>query len=49
MNSELFCEWKRHFISVVKPMPEEKALLILEGHGSHIQSLAATKVLTNMG
>jgi hypothetical protein len=35
MNSEVFCEWMRHFISIVKPLPQEQVLLILDGHSSH--------------
>jgi hypothetical protein len=26
MDYEVFCEWKRHFISLVKPMSQEKVL-----------------------
>jgi hypothetical protein len=44
MDSEVFCEWKRHFISVVKPMPQEKGLLILDGQSTHTLSLATIAV-----
>jgi hypothetical protein len=33
-----------HFISVVKAMPQEKFLLVLYGHSSHTQSLAAVHI-----
>jgi hypothetical protein len=34
MDSEVFCEWKCHFIPAVKPMPQEKVLLILDSRQS---------------
>jgi hypothetical protein len=37
MDSEEFCDWKRHYISVVKPMPQEKFLLNLDEHSSHTE------------
>jgi hypothetical protein len=33
-----------HFISAVKPIPQEKLLLILDGHSSHTQKLAAIEI-----
>jgi hypothetical protein len=44
-GSEVLCEWKRHFISVVKPMSQEKVLLILDGQSRHTLSLAAIEIL----
>jgi hypothetical protein len=39
MDSEVFCERKCHFISVVKPMPQEKVLLIFRWtQQSHAES-----------
>jgi hypothetical protein len=34
IGSEVFCNWKRHFISAVKAKPQEKFLIILEGHNT---------------
>jgi hypothetical protein len=39
MDYEVFNEWKRHFISVEKPMPR-----ILNGHSNHTLPLAATEI-----
>jgi hypothetical protein len=44
MNSEVFCEWKLRFFSVVKPIPEEKVLLLLDGQSSNTLSLDAIEV-----
>jgi hypothetical protein len=41
MDSEVFCEWMRHFAPTVKPTPQEQVLLISDGHSSDIQSLVA--------
>jgi hypothetical protein len=41
MDSEVFCERKRHFFSDVKSTPQENMLLILDGHVSLTPSLAA--------
>lgn len=35
MTGELFFKWMQHFVSFVRPTPEKKALLILDGHVSH--------------
>lgn len=35
INSELFLQWLKFFVSKVKPTPDEKALLILDNHESH--------------
>jgi hypothetical protein len=39
----------RHFISVVKPTPQEKMLLILDGQSSHTQILAAIEITRKHG
>ncbi|KAJ4444462.1 hypothetical protein ANN_06254, partial [Periplaneta americana] len=49
MDSDTFCEWIRHFIRTVKPSPEEKVLLILDGHSSHTQSLKAIEICRQYG
>jgi hypothetical protein len=38
-----------HFISSVKPTPQEQVLLILDGHSSHTQSLAAIEIALRHG
>ncbi|XP_072398037.1 uncharacterized protein [Diabrotica undecimpunctata] len=47
-NAELFVEYLQHFISVVKPSPENKVLLILDNHESHL-SLAAIHIARDNG
>ncbi|XP_069698836.1 uncharacterized protein [Periplaneta americana] len=49
MDSDTFCEWIRHFIRTVKPGPEEKVLLILDGHSSLTQSLKAIEICRQYG
>ncbi|KAJ4428081.1 hypothetical protein ANN_24095 [Periplaneta americana] len=49
MDSDTFCEWIRHFIRTVKPSPQEKVLLILDGHSSHTQSLKAIEICRQYG
>jgi hypothetical protein len=49
MDSEEFCEWKRHLLSVMKPMPQEQVLPTLDGHGSHTQSLGAIEIARKDG
>jgi hypothetical protein len=44
MDSEVFCEWKRHFFSDVKLIPQENMLLISDGHSSLSLSLATTEI-----
>ncbi|KAJ8951919.1 hypothetical protein NQ314_007627 [Rhamnusium bicolor] len=39
MKLEAFAEWFDHFLSHVKPTAEDPALIILEGHLSHIKNL----------
>lgn len=43
MTGELFYKWMQHFINFVRPTPERKALLILDGHISH-KSLEALQL-----
>ena len=43
IDGELFLKWLNHFISCVKPTPEKKVLLIMDGHSSH-KSLAAIEL-----
>ncbi|XP_063923085.1 uncharacterized protein LOC135137388 [Zophobas morio] len=35
MTGPVFLQWLDHFVKYVKPSPEDKILLILDGHGSH--------------
>lgn len=35
MTADLFVKWIKHFIDQVRPSPEKKALLIVDGHSSH--------------
>lgn len=35
MTGELFMEWMKHFVSFTSPSPENKVLLLLDGHASH--------------
>ncbi|KAJ4443294.1 hypothetical protein ANN_04962, partial [Periplaneta americana] len=49
MDSDTFCEWIRHFIRTVKPSPQEKVFLILDGHSSHTQSLKAIEICRQYG
>jgi hypothetical protein len=44
MDSELFCGWKRHFISAVKPMTQQKRATNLVGHNSDTLSLVGTEI-----
>lgn len=39
MQSEIFVEWFKHFIKYSKPTAEERVLLILDGHATHINNL----------
>jgi hypothetical protein len=39
INSKEFCKWMCHFISMVKPTPEEELLIVLVGHSSHAEGL----------
>jgi hypothetical protein len=44
MDYEVFCQLKCHFISTVKPIPQEKLLIISDGHSSYALSLAAIEI-----
>ena len=44
INSELFVQWMRMFISHVKPTKDDKVLLILDGHKSHTKNLEAIQL-----
>jgi hypothetical protein len=44
MVYDVSSEWKCHFISVEKSMPQEKTLLILNRHSNHTLSVAATEI-----
>ena len=48
LDSELFIKWLTHFISVVKPSPTNKVILILDGHSSH-NTLAAVDLARQHG
>jgi len=41
INTELFSAWLEHFISIVHPSLNDQVLLILDGHVSHTQNIAA--------
>ncbi|CAH2088935.1 unnamed protein product [Euphydryas editha] len=41
INKEIFFVWMQHFVESVKPTPEKKVLLILDGHTSHTKNLDA--------
>ncbi|XP_018573656.1 uncharacterized protein LOC108912761 [Anoplophora glabripennis] len=49
INSELFCKWLQHFISVVKPNEEMKVLLLLDGHSTHSKNLDALMLARENG
>lgn len=48
VDSGLFVKWLTHFISVVKPSPARKVILILDGHSSH-KTLAAIELARENG
>lgn len=41
MQSEIFVQWLKHFISHVRPTNEDPVLLLLDGHASHTKNLEA--------
>ncbi|KAJ8960694.1 hypothetical protein NQ317_009537 [Molorchus minor] len=41
INTELFVKWLYHFIEYVKPSPEKRWLLLLDGHTTHSKNLEA--------
>jgi len=48
VDSGIFVKWLTHFISVVKPSPARKVILILDGHSSH-KTLAAIELARENG
>lgn len=36
---ELFAKWFEHFISLVKPTPNDPVVLVLDGHSSHVRNI----------
>lgn len=49
MNCEIFCKWLKHFIDTVHPSPENKVLLLLDGHASHTKNLEAINIARTAG
>ncbi|KAB0803436.1 hypothetical protein PPYR_00406 [Photinus pyralis] len=49
INSQLFVLWLKHFIKFVKPSPQEKCLLLLDGHTTHSKNLEAIKLSREHG
>ena len=47
-DSDSFLKWLQHFVSVAKPLPQEKHIIILDGHHSH-KSLAAIEYARENG
>ncbi|KAK3788682.1 hypothetical protein RRG08_007525 [Elysia crispata] len=47
MDTTLFKKWLEHFIQRVEPSPDEPVLLILNGHGSYVNSLEAVDFVRN--
>jgi len=41
IDSDLFMTWLEHFITAIKPSVSDKVLLILDGHVTHTQNIAA--------
>jgi hypothetical protein len=46
LQLESFTTWFEHFISVVKPSKVDPALLILDGHATHVRNLDAIDLAT---
>lgn len=49
INTELFVQWVKHFINVVKPTTENKVLLLLDGHTTHSKNLEAILLARDNG
>ncbi|CAH2099325.1 unnamed protein product [Euphydryas editha] len=49
INSQLFVEWIKHFINTVKPTPDNKVLLLLDGHTTHSKNLEALTLAKTNG
>ena len=39
VQTNLFCDWFKHFIEHVKPCAESPVLLVLDGHASHTRNM----------
>lgn len=48
VDSKLFVKWLNHFVEFVRPAPDKKVLLVMDGHGSH-KSLEAVEVARSHG
>lgn len=44
INSELFVQWMKHFIDIVKPSQDKNVLLLLDGHTTHSRNLESIKL-----
>ncbi|KAL8608290.1 hypothetical protein ACOMHN_042157 [Nucella lapillus] len=49
IDSDVFLQWLHHFIRCVKSSPENKHLLLLDGHTSHSKNLEAIKLARGNG
>ena len=49
IDSQIFTQWLQHFIRSVKSSPENKHLLLLDGHTSHCKNLEAIKLARENG
>nr|CAH7758059.1 unnamed protein product [Callosobruchus chinensis] len=49
INTELFVVWLRKFIEVVRPTPENKVILVLDGHTTHSKNLEAINLAREHG
>lgn len=49
ITSELFVKWMTHFIATVKPTPDNKVILVLDGHTTHSKNLEALDLSRNHG
>jgi len=49
IDLDVFVQWFQHFIQCVKPSPQNKHLLILDGHCSHSKNLEAIKLARENG
>ncbi|KAJ2937691.1 hypothetical protein O0L34_g17502 [Tuta absoluta] len=47
INKEIFFVWMQHFVESVKPTPEKKVPLILDGHTSYTKNLDAINYAKN--
>ena len=49
IDSDAFLQWLNHFIKSVKASPDNKHLLLLDGHSSHTKNLKAIKLARDNG